>query len=540
MPEYRTFKRGRRFLSFHEAENRAAITLGEQPPHEPKLSFFRRLFATVWLVLRLGRTPTPAPLPPPNPNRIWWAGLFLPEAEVGGHAAIIGSTGSGKTVTIESLEETILQKIRPGSDRRAVIFDAKREKYSRLMNLNLAVPVLLWDPMDSRAVAWDIAADIKTPADARQIAAGLIREGKSDNDRFWLKATRNVLGGVLWVFAVHCPGRWTLHDVLLVMRYPNRISFVLRLLPETAHLWSAEYRDERTVSNLIESFHSFLQDYETVATLWLHSEKKLSLREWVKSESVLLIRTHPRFAAILQPIQQTMLDLLFDLLLSNPDSRTRRSWFELDEVAELPKLRNLLKAMNLGRSKGISILLGLQAIESFVTLYDENEAKAILGQCRNKTFLRTDSHETAEYAAKHFGEVQWLITKVTESQSHSANGGSTRSSSVDHSTSREPVLMTSEFMGIAPPSETQPVVMFNDVPSIGCFAASIPLQNILDCLTPPNLRIPNVVDAPDEWQRCPEWKRSDLKRLKLPLEMLRIPSELPELLLGQLKTLEAD
>lgn len=541
MPEYRYYERGRRFIDFTEAANRAAAALGDSIPFPLVPPWWRRLLTFVWLLLRLRKNPRlPEPLPP-NPNRLWWAGLHLPLSEATGHFLIIGSSGSGKSLTIDSLEQSALSHFRPGSDQRAFIFDLKREKYSRLMNQNLSVPIHLMDPMDQRGVAWDIASDVTSPAEARQLARVLIQGGKNESDRFWIEATRNILGGVFTVLAELFPNRWTLRDALLVMRHPKRIAHVLGLLPETSHLWSEDCRDEKTTANLMESFNSFLQRYDVVAAVWHRCPRKLSLKEWVKSDSVLLVPGHPKFAAVLQPIHQAILDFLADLVLSEPDSHTRRSWFFLDEARDLGRVEKLNRLANLGRSKGVSLVLGIQSIEGFTEAYgSEHLAREILGQLSNVTWLRTSSAHTAEAFVKFFGEVEILVRKINSSTSYNSKGGTTYGTSIEETRRMEKARLGSELMGIPRPSESQPVVMFNDVPLIGSFVAYTLLRNFLERNVLPDPRIPNVIEVLPKEMTLTEWKSADAKRLRLPPEFLRLPSSQPDLLLAQLKTIQND
>ena len=541
MPVYRYYQRGRRILSFPEAANRAAIALGEFIPYPALPPWWRRCLTFVWLLLRLGRKPSlPAP-PPPNPRYLWWAGLHHPLDEATGHFLVLGGTGSGKTKIIDSAVESFLAHFRPGSDQRAFIFDLKREQYSRLMNLDLTVPVVLADPFDQRGSAWDMAADVTSSAETRQCAACLVPEGRNESDKFWTNSTRNILAAVMENLAELNPGKWTLRDVLLVMRSRERLAHFLEARPETAHLWAEATKDERTTSNLMASFNAQLSKFETVATLWAQCPRKFSLKQWVKADSVLLVTSHPKFSAVLQPIHQVLIELAGDLVLSEPDSRTRRTWFVLDEARELGRVR-LNQLANLGRSKGVSLILGLQSVEGFYEACGGSEhlAHEILGQLRNVTCLRGNSPTTAAYVEKYFGTVEWLVEKVTHSTGYSAKGGASSNTSTDHSTVREAALMASEIMSIAPPSERQPVVLFNDVPTIGCYVAAIPLQEFLQRLRPPHPTIPNVIEVLPKQMRFKEWQAADAKRLKLPSHLLRLPAPPADLLLAQLNSLQGE
>jgi hypothetical protein len=256
---------------------------------------------------------------------------------------------------------------------------------------------------------------------------------------------------------------------------------------------------------------------------------------------VLLVPGHPKFAAVLQPIHQAIIDFLADLVLSEPDSHTRRSWFFLDEARDLGRVEKLNRLANLGRSKGVSLVLGIQSIEGFTEAYgSEHLAREILANLSNVSWLRTSSAHTADAFVKFFGEVEILVRKINSSTSYNSKGGTTYGTSIEETRRMEKARLGSELMGIPRPSESQPVVMFNDVPRIGSFVANIHVRNFLERNVPPDPRIPNVIEVLPKEMTLTEWKAADAKRLRLPEEFLRLPNSQPDLLLAQLKTIQND
>lgn len=521
MPENRYYSRGRRLLSYSSAANRAAELLGENLPYPPRKAWTWRLVLLFWFLVTFGKRPKPRPSLPPNPNYVWWGGIHLRPEDAIGHFLVCGGTGVGKSLILKRLLDSALRHFGPGKDQRAFIFDAKRELYSELAAAYPGIEVKLIDPFDERGAAWDLAADITCAADARQFAECLIPASKAETDRFWTMTGRNVVAAVIETFIATAPGRWTLRDVILTMRSRDRISQVLGSNPETAHLWSEATQDERTVSNLMASFNAQLGRYNTVAALWHRCPRKFSLKEWVSSDSILLVRSHPKYSAVLQPFHQAMLDVLIDLILSQQDSRTRRTWMFLDECRDLGKVAKLPRAANLARSVGGILVLGIQSVEGMYEAYGgEHAASELLGLIRNVTFLRTNSQISAAYAERFFGSVEWLVERISHSRSTTSKGDTTYGRTVDHTHRTEPSIFASELMDIAPPSSDQPLQLFNDIPAIGSFRVSVPLQSFLKPEGHNQSALPNVVDVGVRQQRLPEWKASDLKRLKLPDRLL--------------------
>src|SRR5262245_34955293 len=83
---------------------------------------------------------------------------------------LIGASASGKTTLQRLYWQYFLPRIVPGEDRRAILYDYKRDVLPLISPL-VHVPIVNMDPFDARGVPWDIAADITTPADAAQFAA---------------------------------------------------------------------------------------------------------------------------------------------------------------------------------------------------------------------------------------------------------------------------------------------------------------------------------------------------------------------------------
>src|SRR5882724_8332844 len=88
-----------------------------------------------------------------------WGTCFLPHNVAYGHLAIVGVTGSGKTMLQRLLMQSVLPAIKDGRGQRALIYDAKQDMLSLLAGMSLNAPVHLLNPLDARSVAWDIAAD---------------------------------------------------------------------------------------------------------------------------------------------------------------------------------------------------------------------------------------------------------------------------------------------------------------------------------------------------------------------------------------------
>ena len=75
-------------------------------------------------------------------NGLWWGMMKLPSRVATSHFAIVGSTGSGKTISIRLLMQSILPNIGTGKDQRALIYDAKQDMVSILAGIKPPCEVL--------------------------------------------------------------------------------------------------------------------------------------------------------------------------------------------------------------------------------------------------------------------------------------------------------------------------------------------------------------------------------------------------------------
>ena len=64
---------------------------------------------------------------PQNDPGISWGGVLLPTEAATTHFCVTGASGSGKTITIRLLMQSVLPFIGTGNDRRAIIDDAKQD-----------------------------------------------------------------------------------------------------------------------------------------------------------------------------------------------------------------------------------------------------------------------------------------------------------------------------------------------------------------------------------------------------------------------------
>ena len=370
--------------------------------------------------------------------RIKWAGCDLPGEISDGNFLIAGAIGTGKTRMHREMIASLVPSIRPGSDRRIIIYDVKSDLLSELSSMELASSLIVFNPFDTRSVGWDMAADIKTHNDARNFAESLIQPSKGKDDAFFITGARNIVAGVINKLNAKHPDKWNLRHLVRITATRERLESILGdsdLIPQY-------FEPPDTFSNIRNTIANVMVPLQEVAALWSHT-KKISLKEWVKAgDSILILGGKEDLQASLQTLNRVAIKMISTAFLSEGESpRRTRLWFFCDELKYAGRLDSLPALLN-GRSKGVRCVLGFQDIEGLESDYGNKEIpREILSRCSTVSFLRLTSPDTADWAGKRTGEVERFEYMESQSPEKSEKG------LAEHLTKRE-VILPSEFMSL--------------------------------------------------------------------------------------------
>ncbi len=428
----------------------------------------------------------------------------FPAAMASGHFAFIGSTGSGKTLLQRLLLQSALTEIRKGSGQRALLYDAKRDLPSLLAGMDLQAPVRILNPLDARAIAWDMAADISSPSLAQQAALALIPESRNDNNPFFSRAARHLLSGIFISLLIRFPRAWTFRQVLLIARDPERMEATLRAVEPTAHL--CRYLEHAaTFQNILATLLTFLAPYEVVAAAWDRCPDRLSLDQWLREESILVLGSDDVNRIALDTVNRLIFRRLTDLLLSQPEG-SARTWIVLDEVREAGRLDGLSSLLSRGRSKGVAVVLGFQDINGLREVYGREVAEELLGQCNTKVVLRNNSPETTEWCARLFGHREVIETTPGSSRNYRGmlSDGS-HSASTNVGIVRRELVMDSEILGLPSASLEDGLCGYFLNPLTQPYREHVPGEWLRRHLKPRQEHVRDFLPRPDSDQYLRPW-----------------------------------
>lgn len=435
-------------------------------------------------------------------------GVDQPWSALTSHVLVLGTTGSGKTNTIRVVIGSVLPGIKPGSDRRAFIYDGKLDMLGYIFGMDVTCPVHLLNPLDIRCSAWDVAADCTTLATAQQIGAVFIPEEDGPN-RYFSDAGRDLFVGIIEAFLLHCPGLWTLRDLLLAANSAEMMEHILSLHPVT-RARVGYFKEQRTFSSIHTTLTSRLAPFGIVAACWDRARDKVSLNEWARSESILVLGSDETTRFAMDAIVRVVYQRKSEIALGQTESNSRLSLDVLDEVRDAGKLVGLSRVLTKGRSKGCAVILGMQDIDGFASVHGEKVANEILGQCSTKAILRLENERIAEWASKLLGDQEWNELHKSKTKS-----GGTKSETSHWQRITRRVVLAGELLSIPPTDLVNGLTGYYLSPFIGAFKSTMDAWRLDAQLTPRSNETPNFLPRPSHHQILRPWDEQDKRRLNL-------------------------
>ena len=120
-----------------------------------------------------------------------------------------------------------------------------------------------------------------------------------------------------------------------------------------------------------------------------------------------------------------MIQQLYDFADNNGGKLKERTYFILDEFANIGRIPDFDKKISTSRSRGISFSVILQNLDQLEAIY-EKSYETIIGNCDTHLFLGSNSQKTVEYFSKALGEktISHGSTSVNRDKEHKKTGTS--------------------------------------------------------------------------------------------------------------------
>ena len=451
---------------------------------------------------------------------VWWGGVLLPSKEAVTNFLIVGSVGSGKTVSLSLLMKSILPQVGTAQGIRAMVYDFKGEMPSLIAGINPLAEIHIFNPLHEHCTCWDMAADITSDMNAEMFANVLFPDppGGQNRDAFFLESARKCLKGVILFLNDTAPRQWSLRDIVYIMLSQQRLTTVLGYSERTNH--NLDYFGaDRQAAAVMATIKSKLEVYIPIAALWQRAKKKLSLKDWANSESIIVLGHDPENAVSLRALNALIFDRAAQILLKKENVDRPKTWLFCDELGTLQKLSMLEETAKTGRSKGISLAVGFQSVDDLYALYGKENANVIISQFLNKAFLRLSDETTSKWAETLIGQMELLrITKQKrygDFWNHLTGWDIYANHSDSETYTIKPAVMASEFREILPINAATNQGLTGWYVGHYVYKYYEPFKKLVAQLPQRASHVKDRADAPDHWQRFEPWTMADLQRLNL-------------------------
>lgn len=466
---------------------------------------------------------TPYSSDPDEYATAFWGMLRVPYEETTQHFLAVGSTGSGKTVLIQALMRSVLPRIKTDKSFRAFVYDDKLDFVPLARQLGLEKFVWSLDPFDANGYAWDIAADVTTPAEAMQVASVLAPVDTKVPDPYWQQATQDFLAAVLLNFREVNGRDWDLRDVILTFQTEEILRKILARDKETESL-AHFYLGAHSLADVLAVLSSRLGRYRIPAALYSKAKRKTGVREWHKKNAILLVTGRSVFSEATRPINQAIFQLVSILLLNKRDVKprgnarktTESNWIFLDEIREIGKLKGYHELANKGRSKGVRMVLGFQSIEGMMVEHEQHGANEIANLCAHRSYLHSDSGITRTWEAEQVGAVVVEETVFSFSTTVSKDGTSHTTGQQAQRQTRQSMEASDFDVNLKQATPENGLTALHLVPYIGSYVSHVPWTWIKQHSPIPEEKFQKDAQRTGDEQKVGNWNTADLLRLGLP------------------------
>jgi type IV secretory pathway TraG/TraD family ATPase VirD4 len=209
-------------------------------------------------------------------------------------------------------------------------------------------------------VRWTLFNDLVNSKAAKDMARSFVPPASgSDAAQFFHEAAKSLLSAIFIILAKD-KRTATNKEIYKTITLPlPKLQKFLSAHPEGQAAYSfIEKADSQQATGVKATLMQYAEAFEDLSRI----DGDFSLRQWIKRDGpgFLYLTIPPQFKETLSPIATVAINILIREMLSMPDNLERRRYFLIDEVGALNKLPSLVDGLTLGRSKGMSIWLGVQ------------------------------------------------------------------------------------------------------------------------------------------------------------------------------------
>ncbi len=347
-----------------------------------------------------------------------WFSLGKKELSTG--LLCIGGTGSGKTNAIESIVRQL--KTNMGPEDTMLIFDTKGDFFRDFYQAERGDQVLGSGSFACHSETWNLFREVLVdgygqPAalNIQEISRSMFKPYESAQQPFFANAARGIFSAYL-LYAVRKAqedpiyARKALNNrgIYNYFSGANNESFkqLAASYPDLGFidLYLGEGKNNQALGVLAE-LQVMLQDC-FIGSFCGNGE--FSVRDFVRKKGgrTLFIEYDLAIGSVLSPVYSLLIDLALKEVLGRQteEAEPGNVYVILDEFKLLPHLTHLDDAVNFGRSMGIKLIAGLQAISQIYDIYGEDKARSVAAGFGSLLAFRPSDAKTREFISEYFGK----------------------------------------------------------------------------------------------------------------------------------------
>lgn len=423
----------------------------------------------------------------------------------------VGSIGGGKT---QALYHFLLGLIRAGF--RLLIVDGPKGDYSSSLPTDDLVIIAPWHA----GPAWDIARDCPTRQHAVALARALIPV--SEKDPIWGNAAGAVLVAAACKLIHSRAAEWDWRDLYAeaTRDLPELYETARKYYPPAVE--SLRDAESKTTQSIMINLATFLLPVYELALAWGGKREKISLVDWwigkTKGPQVVVLQMSAEFSSLSASYISAAIVRLAMLTASPsfPESKTRKNVIVIDEFAQLPKIAGFEKFLEIGRSKGCSVIAATQSFSQIQKIWGREDMTSWLAMIGTKIFARTGGADDVALVQREIGTRRILLPSHSSSTSESAGRSSGGSQSVGWQREERAIVSQSDLAELGPDQRAGGVRVM-----MAGFGSDV-IRVLLPFVTWPARR-PAYVENPN-WNRIvPTGAAGDQAEERDPADPARIP-----------------
>ncbi|MBW4635835.1 MAG: type IV secretion system DNA-binding domain-containing protein [Iphinoe sp. HA4291-MV1] len=445
-----------------------------------------------------------------------FGGLDIPVRELTTHLVAVGSSGSGKSITLKLIMQACLPMVTPVNGVRAVVFDPKHNALAEISGINgISADIITLNAFQRGAVRYDMAKDYTSYVHAQSFADTLIPEPHNNekSDKFFRDAAVNILTGITLLFINNAPNRWRLRDLVLAFSSQKVLTALLASDSQSAYYLNS-LGSEKTATNILASVCAEIYRYLPIAALWEKATTSVSVSQWLEGGQIWLLGEDEEARPAMNALNRLILTRMSQSLLKESDYPEPRTFIFIDELQSI-HVEALLEVATKGRSKGICLIPAFQSIQGMVHCYGREVTDSILGQIRHKAYLKMSDAATGEWASSQLGDMEVRRQQANTSFDSGMGGliGMSKRVGGSQTIQQTKLVIPSQFTDIpsVDPKTGQGLTGYFQTSSIN-YKNYTPWKVLKQQLQPADEFVHEVA-APAHWQRLEPWSPEDWERL---------------------------